>query len=88
MDRPEDFERNEVTGQVYLALTNNTRRGIEANPNVDEPTRQANKHGHIIEIEKAGNDPGATTFIWRMLSSSPAIRATPPPTSPASIKLR
>ena len=67
MDRPEDFERNPVTGRVYLALTNNTRRGVDSNPGVDEANpRIGNKHGHIIEIEEAGNDAAATTFIWRI----------------------
>ncbi|MFP5352557.1 MAG: PhoX family protein [Actinomycetota bacterium] len=67
MDRPEDFERNPVTGRIYLALTNNTRRGAPAQPGVDEANpRKDNKHGHIIEIEEAGNDPAATTFAWRI----------------------
>lgn len=67
MDRPEDFERNPVTGRAYLVLTNNTRRGVDTSPGVDEANpRKANKHGHIIEIEEAANDPAATTFVWRI----------------------
>jgi len=67
MDRPEDFQRNEVTGRVYLALTNNTRRGAEGSPGPDEANpRSDNKHGHVIELEEAGNDPAATTFVWRI----------------------
>ncbi|MDP9848414.1 secreted PhoX family phosphatase [Streptosporangium lutulentum] len=64
MDRPEDVERNPVTGGVYVALTNNTNRtpaqADEANP------RAANKHGHILEIVERRNDAGATTFAWSL----------------------
>ncbi|WP_084965151.1 PhoX family protein [Thermoactinospora rubra] len=60
MDRPEDVERNPVTGAVYIALTNNTRRvtADEANPRVN------NKHGHVLELVEKGNDAAATTFAW------------------------
>ncbi|WP_448070772.1 PhoX family protein [Georgenia yuyongxinii] len=64
MDRPEDVEPNPVTGLVYLALTNNTRRTVadvdEANP------RFANKHGHVLEIAEERNDSGAVAFTWRV----------------------
>ena len=79
MDRPEDFERNPVTGRVYLALTNNTRRGVDSNPGVDEANpRTGNKHGHIIELEEAGNDPAALTFVWRifLLAGDPEDAST------------
>ncbi|WP_425582055.1 PhoX family protein [Streptosporangium fragile] len=64
MDRPEDVERNPVTGGVYVALTNNSNRtpaqADEANP------RSANKHGHVLEIVERRNDAGATTFAWSL----------------------
>ncbi len=64
MDRPEDVERNPVTGGVYVALTNNSNRTPaqvdEANP------RPANKHGHVLEIVERRNDAGATTFAWSL----------------------
>ncbi|MEV0416631.1 PhoX family protein [Streptosporangium canum] len=64
MDRPEDVERNPVTGGVYVALTNNSNRTPaqvdEANP------RPSNKHGHILEIAERRNDAGATTFAWSL----------------------
>ncbi len=64
MDRPEDFERNPVTGAVYCLLTNNTRRTAaqidKANPRAD------NKDGHIFELLEEGNDAGATKFKWSL----------------------
>ncbi len=64
MDRPEDVERNPVTGGVYVALTNNSSRAPaqvdEANP------RPANKHGHVLEISELRNDAGATSFTWSL----------------------
>ncbi|MFI6183926.1 PhoX family protein [Nonomuraea sp. NPDC051191] len=64
MDRPEDMERNPVTGGVYVALTNNSNRTAaqvdEANP------RASNKHGHILEIAERRDDAGETTFAWSL----------------------
>lgn len=64
MDRPEDFERNPVTGLVYAVMTNNSRRTAaqvdKANPRPD------NKDGHILEIMEEGNDAGATRFRWAL----------------------
>ncbi|MGC4891497.1 PhoX family protein [Micromonospora sp. DT227] len=65
MDRPEDIEPSPVTGKVYCALTNNSRRGADANPPADEVNpRNANRHGHIVEIAEDRGDHTATTFVW------------------------
>ncbi|MGY0232851.1 PhoX family protein [Longispora urticae] len=65
MDRPEDVEPNWKTGKVYCALTNNTNRGVGSNPKADEANpRNANKHGHILEITEDGGDNAAETFTW------------------------
>ena len=81
MDRPEDIERNPVTGRVYAALTNNDKRGEdqpvdEANPldssmirdSLDAPLKSAsgNRNGYVLEWVERGNDAGATTFRWNL----------------------
>ncbi|QWK21895.1 PhoX family protein [Thermus antranikianii] len=64
MDRPEDVERNPVTGLVYAVMTNNSRR-TPAQVDAANP-RPDNRHGHIIEILEEGNDPTATRFRWSL----------------------
>ncbi|UYM03692.1 PhoX family protein [Solicola gregarius] len=81
MDRPEDIERNPVTGRVYAALTNNSARGAdhpvdEANPldssmvreSLDAPLTSAsgNRNGYVLEWVERGNDAGATAFRWNL----------------------
>ncbi|MGJ5826498.1 PhoX family protein [Streptomyces ossamyceticus] len=65
MDRPEDIEPNPVTGKVYVALTNNSNRGVGANPKADEANpRNANKHGQVLELTERWNRPESTRFAW------------------------
>jgi len=65
MDRCEDVQPNPKTGKVYVACTNNDRRGVGDNPAPDAANpRPANKNGHVIEITEHGGDPGATSFRW------------------------
>ena len=65
MDRPEDVEPNPVTGKVYIALTNNSSRALDA---ADEANPVApNRDGHVIELTETGNDHTAETFSWNIL---------------------
>lgn len=64
MDRPEDVQPGK-DGNVFVMLTNNTRRKADqvdaANP------RATNAFGHIIEITYDGADHAATTAKWDIL---------------------
>ena len=65
MDRPEDVEPSPVTGKVYVALTNNSKRTAaevdEVNP------RPSNKHGQVLEITEDRGDHTSTTFAWKLV---------------------
>ncbi|HEU4424836.1 MAG TPA: PhoX family phosphatase [Pilimelia sp.] len=81
MDRPEDVEPSPKTGKVYMALTNNSRRGAAGQPPVDEANpRTGNRHGHILELIEAGEDHSAESFTW----SIPIVCGDP--TDPAGEK--
>lgn len=77
MDRPEDVERNPVTGAVYAVFTNNSRRTEPGQQDEANPLLQAtivgdegrtvapgNRNGHIIELRERSDDAGATVFGW------------------------
>ncbi len=65
MDRPEDFEANPVSGKVYVALTNNTKRGVDGGAAADEANpRNDNKNGQVLEID---DDHAGTSFTWNLL---------------------
>jgi uncharacterized protein len=74
MDRPEDIQRNPVTGRVYVNLTNNTERTA---PDPGNP-RVPNPYGHVLELREDGDDAGATSFRWRifLLCGDPADPST------------
>jgi uncharacterized protein len=80
MDRPEWATVHPTTGEVYLTLTNNSRRGNNppsannpngsttagsANPVVDAANpRPDNDYGHIIRWREQGGRVDATSFEW------------------------
>jgi uncharacterized protein len=80
MDRPEWVAVHPTTREVYLTLTNNSRRGTNppssnnpdgstsadgARPPVDAANpRPVNLYGHIIRWTETGSNPAATTFAW------------------------
>jgi secreted PhoX family phosphatase len=68
MDRPEDIECHPETGAVYIALTNNSNRGVGINAPADEANpRNINRDGHVVELVETGNDPTALSFSWKIL---------------------
>ncbi|GIJ75952.1 hypothetical protein SAMN05443287_106235 [Micromonospora phaseoli] len=67
MDRPEEVEISPVTGKVYVALTNNTNRGVGSNPGPDEANpRTGNRHGQILELVENRGDNTSDTFTWSL----------------------
>lgn len=67
MDRCEDVQPSPQTGKVYVVCTNNTDRGKAGKEGPTEPNpRNANKHGHIVELTEIG-DQSATRFAWNLV---------------------
>ncbi len=67
MDRCEDVEPNTKTGKVYVACTNNTKRGTGSNAPADEANpRTTNRSGHIVEITESGSQT-SPRFTWNLL---------------------
>jgi len=80
MDRPEWGAAHPMTGEMYMTLTNNSRRGntpassnkvdgttgaASANPPVDAANpRPDNDYGHIIRWRETGRSVAATGFEW------------------------
>lgn len=64
MDRPEDISPG-PDGQIFVMLTNNTRRTAE-NVNAANP-RPGNAFGHIVSMIAPGGDHAAETFSWTIL---------------------
>lgn len=68
MDRCEDVQPSPTTGKVYVACTNNSKRGTAGKAAPDEANpRTENRDGHIIEIAENGDRADATMFRWNIL---------------------
>jgi uncharacterized protein len=77
MDRPEWIAHDQVTGQMYVTCTNNSRRGTGTNPAPDAANpRVANIYGHIVRWTETAGHSG-TTFAWEIfiLAGDPALGA-------------
>jgi secreted PhoX family phosphatase len=67
MDRPEWIAVHPTTQDVYIALTNNDRRGREGQPGPDPANpRPNNVYGQIVKWREQGGDPAAPKFRWDM----------------------
>jgi secreted PhoX family phosphatase len=65
MDRPEWIAVHPKTGEVYVTLTNNSKRGTSEVPGLNAANPRAeNVFGHIIRWRENSHDAAATTFEW------------------------
>ena len=69
MDRPEWIAVHPQTGDVYVSLTNNDRRGADGQPGIDGPNPRANNvFGHIVRWSESGGDAAAASFRWSVFA--------------------
>lgn len=67
MDRPEWIAVHPTTYDVYVSMTNNTKRGDEGRPESDAANpRNNNKFGHIVKLVE--DDATSTLFSWDVFS--------------------
>jgi len=65
MDRPEWIAVHPKTGEVYVTLTNNVKRGTDGAAATDAANpRSANVFGHIVRWREASHDAAAEGFAW------------------------
>lgn len=65
MDRPEWIAVHPKTGEVYVTLTNNVKRGTPEAPGLSTANPRAeNSFGHIVRWREARHDAAATHFEW------------------------
>ena len=77
MDRPEWITHDQITGQMYVTCSNNSRRGTGTNPGTDTANpRVANQYGHIVRWTETNGHSG-TTFAWEIfiLAGDPSLGA-------------
>lgn len=77
MDRPEDIAVHPSSGRVYVALTKNpdrsidAQRGTHAGREIDRRVdaanpRPRNEQGHVLEIHEDADDAAALRFRWNL----------------------
>jgi hypothetical protein len=65
MDRPEWVAIHPHTGELFVSLTNNHRRGEAGMPGADAANpRIHNLGGHVVRWREDGGDAAATAFEW------------------------
>ncbi|HET7775067.1 MAG TPA: alkaline phosphatase PhoX, partial [Azospira sp.] len=65
MDRPEWIAVHPATGEVYVSLTNNVKRGTSEVPGLNAANPRAdNVFGHIVRWREGRHDAGARAFAW------------------------
>ena len=65
MDRPEWIAVHPQSGEVYVTLTNNAKRGTPEAPGLNAANPRAeNTFGHIIRWRESGHDAAASEFEW------------------------
>lgn len=77
MDRPEWIAVHPQSGEVYVTLTNNVKRGTDgaAGTNAANP-RAANVFGHIVRWRENGHDAAAEHFAWDIFALAGDPQAT------------
>ena len=76
MDRPEWIAAHPTQAQVYVTLTNNSDRGVNANQAVNGPNPRAhNVYGQIVRWTPQRNDHTSTQFTWDIfaLAGNPTL---------------
>ena len=65
MDRPEWIAVHPKTGEVYVTLTNNSKRGTPEIPGLGAANPRAeNVFGHIVRWRENAHDAASTAFEW------------------------
>ena len=69
LDRPEWIAVRHDSGEAYVTLTNNSKRGSEGAPGPDAANpRRDNVFGHIVRWQESGGDAAAASFDWEVFA--------------------
>ena len=75
MDRPEWVAAHPSGKQVYVTLTNNSKRGNDGQPVGGPNPRANNKYGQILRWMPAGEDHASSDFAWDLfvMAGNPVV---------------